>query len=103
ERSPALRWLVRSMDRQSDNFYAETFVKLLGALEANEGSTTAGRRVIRQELRRRNVPLRGVVIADGSGLSSYDRLTARATERLLRSAFTDGDISGAFIDSLPVA
>jgi D-alanyl-D-alanine carboxypeptidase/D-alanyl-D-alanine-endopeptidase (penicillin-binding protein 4) len=91
------------MDRQSDNFYAETFVKLLGALEANEGSTTAGRRVIRQELRRRNVPLRGVVIADGSGLSAYDRLTAKATARLLRSAFADRDISSAFVDSLPTA
>jgi D-alanyl-D-alanine carboxypeptidase/D-alanyl-D-alanine-endopeptidase (penicillin-binding protein 4) len=103
ERSPALRWLVRSMDRQSDNFYAETFVKLLGALEANEGSTTAGTRVVRQELRRRNVPLRGVVIADGSGLSAYDRLTAKATARLLRSAFADGDISSTFVDSLPTA
>lgn len=103
ERSPALRWLVRSMDRQSDNFYAETFVKLLGALEANEGSTTAGTRVVRQELRRRNVPLRGVVIADGSGLSAYDRLTAKATARLLRSAFADRDISSAFVDSLPTA
>jgi len=103
ERSPALRWLVRSMDRQSDNFYAETFVKLLGALEANEGSTTAGTRVVRQELRRRNVPLRGVVIADGSGLSAYDRLTAKTTARLLRSAFADGDISSAFVDSLPTA
>ena len=103
ERSPALRWLVRSMDRQSDNFYAETFVKLLGALEANEGSTTAGRRVIRQELRRRNVPLRGVVIADGSGLSAYDRLTAKTTAKLLRSALADGDISSAFVDSLPTA
>ena len=103
ERSPALRWLVRSMDRQSDNFYAETFVKLLGALEANEGSTTAGTRVVRQELRRRNVPLRGVVIADGSGLSAYDRLTAKTTARLLRSAFADRDISSAFVDSLPTA
>ena len=103
ERSPALRWLVRSMDRQSDNFYAETFVKLLGALEADEGSTTAGTRVVRQELRRRNVPLRGVVIADGSGLSAYDRLTAKTTARLLRSAFADGDISSAFVDSLPTA
>jgi len=103
ERSPALRWLVRSMDRQSDNFYAETFVKLLGALEANEGSTTAGARVVRQELRRRNVPLRGVVIADGSGLSAYDRLTPKTTARLLRSAFADGDISSAFVDSLPTA
>ena len=103
ERSPALRWLVRSMDRQSDNLYAETFVKLLGALEANEGSTTAGRRVIRQELRRRNVPLRGVVIADGSGLSAYDRLTAKTTAKLLRSALADGNISSAFVDSLPTA
>ena len=103
ERSPALRWLVRSMDRQSDNFYAETFVKLLGALEANEGSTTAGTRVVRQELRRRNVPLRGVVIADGSGLSAYDRLTAKTTAKLLRSALADGDISSAFVDSLPTA
>ena len=103
ERSPALRWLVRSMDRQSDNFYAETFVKLLGALEANEGSTTAGTRVVRQELRRRNVPLRGVVIADGSGLSAYDRLTAKTTAKLLRSALADGNISSAFVDSLPTA
>jgi serine-type D-Ala-D-Ala carboxypeptidase/endopeptidase (penicillin-binding protein 4) len=101
--SPALRWLVRTMDRQSDNFYAETFVKLLGALEANEGSTAAGTQVIRQELRRRNVPLRGVVLADGSGLSSYDRLTAKATTRILRSALADGGVSTAFLGSLPVA
>jgi D-alanyl-D-alanine carboxypeptidase len=47
EQSPALRWLVRTMDRQSDNFYAEMFTKLVGALEAGEGSTAAGTTVIR--------------------------------------------------------
>ena len=103
EQSPALRWLVRTMDRQSDNFYAETLTKLLGALEADEGSTSAGATVIRKELRSRDVPMRGVVISDGSGLSAYDRLTARAAAKLLRSALSDSQISNAFVDSLPTA
>lgn len=101
--SPALRWLVRTMNRQSDNFYAETFTKLLGALEAGDGSTRAGAKVIKSELRSRGVPMRGVVISDGSGLSAYDRLTARAMARLLRSALADSGISDVFVDSLPVA
>jgi D-alanyl-D-alanine carboxypeptidase/D-alanyl-D-alanine-endopeptidase (penicillin-binding protein 4) len=103
QRSPALRWLVRTMNRQSDNFYAETLTKLVGALEADDGSTTAGARVIRKELRSRDVRMRGVVISDGSGLSAYDRLTARAAAKLLRSALSDSQISNAFVDSLPTA
>ncbi|HKO74404.1 MAG TPA: D-alanyl-D-alanine carboxypeptidase/D-alanyl-D-alanine-endopeptidase [Gaiellaceae bacterium] len=103
EQSPALRWLVRTMDRQSDNFYAEMLTKLVGALEADEGTTSAGTKVIRRELRSRDVPMRGVVLSDGSGLSAYDRLTATAVARLLRSAFADSDISQVFVDSLPVA
>jgi D-alanyl-D-alanine carboxypeptidase/D-alanyl-D-alanine-endopeptidase (penicillin-binding protein 4) len=102
-RSPALRWLVRTMNRQSDNFYAETFTKLLGALEADDGSTSAGARVIKKELRSRDVPMRGVVISDGSGLSAYDRLTAKAVGKLLRSALADSGISEEFVKSLPVA
>ena len=101
--SPALRWLVRTMDRQSDNFYAEMLVKVLGAAERSKGTTWDGTRVIRAELRSRKVPLRKVVFADGSGLSSYDRLTARATAKLLRSARADADISSVFVGSLPVA
>jgi D-alanyl-D-alanine carboxypeptidase/D-alanyl-D-alanine-endopeptidase (penicillin-binding protein 4) len=103
EQSPALRWLVRTMDRQSDNFYAEMLTKLVGALEADEGTTSAGTKVIRKELRSRDVPMRGVVLSDGSGLSAYDRLTATAVARLLRSAFADSAISQVFVDSLPVA
>jgi D-alanyl-D-alanine carboxypeptidase/D-alanyl-D-alanine-endopeptidase (penicillin-binding protein 4) len=101
--SPALRWLVRTMDRQSDNFYAEMLVKVLGAAERSKGTTWDGTRVIRAELRSRDVPMRGVVISDGSGLSAYDRLTARAVARLLRSARSDPKIENAFVDSLPMA
>jgi D-alanyl-D-alanine carboxypeptidase len=41
---------------------------------------------------------------DGSGLSAYDRLTARADARLLRSAYADSRDRGlSFVDSLPTA
>src|SRR6185295_2900561 len=59
--------------------------------------------VIRKELRSRDVPMRGVVISDGSGLSAHDRLTARAVAKLLRSALSDSQIANTFVDSLPTA
>jgi serine-type D-Ala-D-Ala carboxypeptidase/endopeptidase (penicillin-binding protein 4) len=102
-RSPALKWLVRTMDRQSDNFYAEMLLKELGARAGHDGTTSEGIRVVRKELRRRGVPLDGVVLADGSGLSAYDRLTAKAATMLLISASSDAGIGEPFVDSLPVA
>ncbi|HEY7003781.1 MAG TPA: D-alanyl-D-alanine carboxypeptidase/D-alanyl-D-alanine-endopeptidase [Gaiellaceae bacterium] len=101
--SPALKWLVRTMDRQSDNFYAEMLLKQLGARAGRGGTTSAGVRVVRKELRRRGVPLGGVTLADGSGLSAYDRLSAKAVTLLLVSASSDAGIGKPFVGSLAVA
>jgi serine-type D-Ala-D-Ala carboxypeptidase/endopeptidase (penicillin-binding protein 4) len=101
--SAALRWLVRSMDRQSDNFYAEMMLKELGAKAGAGGTTAAGAHVVRKQLKARNVPMSGVAIADGSGLSAYDHLTANAVSRLLLSAYGDPSIGAPFVDSLPIA
>jgi D-alanyl-D-alanine carboxypeptidase/D-alanyl-D-alanine-endopeptidase (penicillin-binding protein 4) len=101
--SPALRWLVRSMNRQSDNFYAEMLVKQLGAKEGNGGTTYAGTRVVRRVLRQHGVPMRGVALGDGSGLSAYDRLTAKAVTMLLIWARSDSGFNAVLVDSLPLA
>jgi D-alanyl-D-alanine carboxypeptidase/D-alanyl-D-alanine-endopeptidase (penicillin-binding protein 4) len=101
--SPALRWLVRTMDRKSDNFYAEMLLKELGARIGKGGTTSEGIHVVRKELRRRGVALDGVALADGSGLSAYDRLTARGVAMLLISAYSDAEMGGAFVGSLPIA
>lgn len=102
-RSGALKWLVRRMNRQSDNFYAEMLVKELGARAGRGGTTADGVRIVRKELRHRGVSLDGVVLADGSGLSAYDRLTARAATLLLISAMSDARIGSPFVGSLPLA
>jgi D-alanyl-D-alanine carboxypeptidase/D-alanyl-D-alanine-endopeptidase (penicillin-binding protein 4) len=101
--SPELSRLVQRMNLVSDNFYAEMLLKQVGARIRGEGTTAAGARVVVRELNQRGVPLDGVRIADGSGLSTYDRLTARALAALLISAWSDATIKDPFVASLPIA
>jgi PBP4 family serine-type D-alanyl-D-alanine carboxypeptidase len=91
------------MNKESDNFYAEMLLKHLGARLRGAGTTADGARVVRRVLRLRGVPLDGVRVADGSGLSLRDRITARSLAALLISAWSDLAIKRPFVDSLPVA
>lgn len=101
--SRSLQALVLRMNRVSDNFYAEMLMKLIGAQVRGSGTTAAGAAVVRSTLRNHGVPLKGVRIADGSGLSHYDRLTAQAVTYLLIWGVSDAGFNNAFVRSLPVA
>ena len=91
------------MDRQSDNFTAEMLLKQLGAVELERGTSAAGATVVVQTLAAAGVPLGGVRIVDGSGLSRLDRLTAAAVAALLKAAWADPGVRPALLASLPVA
>ena len=101
--SPTLPAIVRSMDLQSDNFTAELLLKELGAIGANRGTTSAGAAVVTKELASANVPLAGVRIVDGSGLSLLDRLTPNALAGILEAAWATPQVRTWFVASLPVA
>ena len=101
--SPPIMGLVKRMNLVSDNFIAEMLLKELGARSGSAGSTAAGAFVARRVLKERSVPLDGVRLRDGSGLSRFNRWTARGLAVLLRSAWSDAAISPMFVDSLPVA
>jgi D-alanyl-D-alanine carboxypeptidase/D-alanyl-D-alanine-endopeptidase (penicillin-binding protein 4) len=101
--SEPLADVVRFMGRESDNYTAEILVKQLGAVFAERGSTVAGTRVVRAALGEAGVPLAGVRLADGSGLSGHDRLTAAALVALLEAGLAETDLRDAFLQSLAVA
>jgi serine-type D-Ala-D-Ala carboxypeptidase/endopeptidase (penicillin-binding protein 4) len=101
--SPPLGAIIRFMDRESDNFTAELLLKELGAMELGKGTSAAGAAVVTRELAQAGVPLEGVRIVDGSGLSLYDRLTANALTALLRVAWLKPELRQALRASLPVA
>jgi D-alanyl-D-alanine carboxypeptidase/D-alanyl-D-alanine-endopeptidase (penicillin-binding protein 4) len=95
--------IIRHMNRESDNFVAEMVLKELGASVARRGSTRDGSRVVRAALADAGVPVARVRIADGSGLSRRDRLTANTLVAILRAGADDLTIRDAFVTSLSVA
>jgi D-alanyl-D-alanine carboxypeptidase/D-alanyl-D-alanine-endopeptidase (penicillin-binding protein 4) len=101
--SPKLLTIVHSMDVDSDNFYAEMLLKELGAVQAERGSSSAGAGVVTGLLAQANVPLEGVRIVDGSGLSLLDRLTTGTLASLLSTMWNDLDLRLELMSSLPVA
>jgi len=101
--SPTLASIVRWMDRVSDNFTAEMLLKELGAVQAGRGTTAAGVAVVRQLLVQAGVPMDGVRLVDGSGLSLLDRMTANALVSLLSTMWDDPEVHPELVASLPVA
>jgi D-alanyl-D-alanine carboxypeptidase/D-alanyl-D-alanine-endopeptidase (penicillin-binding protein 4) len=101
--SAPLAAVVKAMDRDSDNFRAEMLLKELGALERGHGTTAAGAAVVRADLQTDGIPLAGVSIVDGSGLSQLDRLAAAAVGSLLEVAWNNPVVKLPLWSALPVA
>jgi serine-type D-Ala-D-Ala carboxypeptidase/endopeptidase (penicillin-binding protein 4) len=101
--SVPLEQILRFMDHASDNFTAEILLKQLGAGFGAQGTTAAGADVVRRLLGEQGIPLAGVRIVDGSGLSRLDRLTPASVVGMLQSSWLDQDLREILISSLPVA
>jgi D-alanyl-D-alanine carboxypeptidase/D-alanyl-D-alanine-endopeptidase (penicillin-binding protein 4) len=101
--SDPLPAVVADMDHESDNFIAEMLLKGIGAETGDAGTTAAGADVVHRDLVAAGVPLEGVRISDGSGLSVNDRLTARTLAVLLVAVWNDIDLRNLFWASLPIA
>ena len=101
--STPLRAVLKAMDLESDNFIAEMLLKDLGAEAGGAGSSPAGAAVVLRDLAAAGVPIAGVRIADGSGLSLDDRLTARAIAKLLLVIWENPQLRGPVWAALPVA
>jgi D-alanyl-D-alanine carboxypeptidase/D-alanyl-D-alanine-endopeptidase (penicillin-binding protein 4) len=101
--SAPLATLLRHMDVYSDNFYAEMLLKEVGAVQGSGGSAAAGLTVERGLLRAAGVPLDGVRMVDGSGLSLLDRWTPLGLATLLRTMWEDPDLRPYLVSALPIA
>jgi D-alanyl-D-alanine carboxypeptidase/D-alanyl-D-alanine-endopeptidase (penicillin-binding protein 4) len=95
--SPTIATLMQLTNAPSDNFFAETLLKDIGARFGGGGTTAGGVGVVRSVIARHF----GLdpVFDDGSGLSRYDHTTAAQVVSLLRQL----DTNQPFVDSLAVA
>ena len=86
----------------SNNLHAEALTKTMGALDGRPGSWPAGLARTTGYLRGLGVPMKGVSLADGSGVTRRDRLTPLALTTLLVEV-RDEPWWAAFDAGLPVA
>ena len=98
-RSPTLTRIVDTTDVYSDNFFAETLIKLLGARFGARGSTAAGAAVVQRFARQLGS---GVHAVDGSGLTRSGRASPQQVVSLLQS-MRSNPAGDEFIQDLALA
>jgi D-alanyl-D-alanine carboxypeptidase/D-alanyl-D-alanine-endopeptidase (penicillin-binding protein 4) len=97
--SPTLGQIVNTTDVYSDNFFAETLVKLLGAKLGTGGTTAAGAAVVSAFARSLGS---GVHAVDGSGLTRSNRASPKQVVALL-SGMREQPTGEEFIEDLAVS
>jgi D-alanyl-D-alanine carboxypeptidase/D-alanyl-D-alanine-endopeptidase (penicillin-binding protein 4) len=102
QRSAPLSTILKRMNKDSDNFFAEMLLKGLGKDFTGSGTSDAGVGVVRVTLKTIGLPLQSVVMHDGSGLSYDDRVTAAFLVQLL-TTMTRRPEAGAYYQSLAIA
>ncbi len=108
--SPPLSVIVRRMNKESDNLYAECLFRTVAKVIGGEGSWTRGIEVMRKYLASIGTDTTQIQFTDGSGLSRMDLVTADDIVKLL-AYWYPGEGAGtaplqsakeAFYNSLPI-
>jgi D-alanyl-D-alanine carboxypeptidase/D-alanyl-D-alanine-endopeptidase (penicillin-binding protein 4) len=87
-------------NKRSQNYYAETLAKKIGATRCQEGSWREGVRAIREFAVNLGIPANSFTMADGSGMSRDNRFPPRALTTLLRHMYYH-PAGREFAESLP--
>jgi D-alanyl-D-alanine carboxypeptidase/D-alanyl-D-alanine-endopeptidase (penicillin-binding protein 4) len=101
--SPTLREMGTVLMKVSQNLYAETFVKAMGAAGGEVGTTSGGRSAMLRTLTSWGIPEDAYVVADGSGLSRYNYVSAEMITAVLERMYRDPRHRDAFLKTLPIA
>lgn len=105
--SPPLKDIVTQLNKDSVNLIAENLLKFMGAnFMGAPGTAAKGAQVVKERFLFSQVgidPKTPLVIADGSGLSPLNRLTATTLSRVLEYMFQQFDVSVDFMGSLAIS
>ena len=101
-KSVPLRNIVKEINKNSNNFYAEQLLKTLGLELYNFGSIDNGVKGCRDIFNVMGINPDNMVIADGSGLSRLNLVTPKQIVNLLSYMYKSDEFS-TFYNSLPVA
>lgn len=100
--SPTYYVIAQYTNITSNNTYAEAIHRYLGYATEGKGSSENGAKAVNDLIKRLKLESSGVVLEDGSGLSSHNRVTADFVCRFLTEMKNSG-VYGDFARSLALA
>jgi D-alanyl-D-alanine carboxypeptidase/D-alanyl-D-alanine-endopeptidase (penicillin-binding protein 4) len=100
--SPALTQIITETNKNSNNSFAETILKTIGAELGNNGSTYDGRKLLAKKLKELKISTDGFEQSDGSGLSRHGVVTTKFLCKYLSTMYNNGEYEN-FVQSLPIA
>jgi D-alanyl-D-alanine carboxypeptidase/D-alanyl-D-alanine-endopeptidase (penicillin-binding protein 4) len=99
-----LRELLKLINKNSDNFYAEYLFKTLGSVySGQQGNSFFSTQAILNYIDDNSIYSSGTTIVDGSGISRFDQVTAGALIGLLEKAYFSIKQFDDFFNSLSIA
>jgi D-alanyl-D-alanine carboxypeptidase/D-alanyl-D-alanine-endopeptidase (penicillin-binding protein 4) len=101
--SPPLSEIIAVVNKDSQNQYAETLLKALDVARGGSGTSTGGRAAIADVLRDWRLDPGALLMADGSGMSRYNYLSADLLAGILARLHADPGTRERFAATLPVA
>lgn len=102
--SPSIAELVMEVNQFSDNLYAQTLLRLMGAMQnpTSPSSEAAGIAAIQKTLSELGVEPDSYILSDGSGLSRLNSISPQALVQTLRG-MANSPFADIYLDSLPLA
>jgi D-alanyl-D-alanine carboxypeptidase len=102
-RSEPLAFIIRNINKYSNNEWAERLLETVGAeLYGGAATTEKGLRAMREALDELGLPREAYVPTNGSGLGHTNRVTADAMAELLQKLYTDPRWGPELMQSLSV-
>ncbi|MGD9489345.1 MAG: D-alanyl-D-alanine carboxypeptidase/D-alanyl-D-alanine-endopeptidase [Calditrichaceae bacterium] len=100
--SPPLIDIINEINKNSNNFYAEQLLRVMGAEFRKKGSAEKGIDFVNEWVASIGIEPAGLLMYDGSGLSRLNLISPYSTATLLRHMYYDKNFA-LFYNSLPVA
>jgi D-alanyl-D-alanine carboxypeptidase/D-alanyl-D-alanine-endopeptidase (penicillin-binding protein 4) len=100
--SPPIKDLIRVINKNSQNFFAEQLLKVIGYEKKGLGTSENGISTCEELFSQMGINTDGIIITDGSGLSRLNLVSPNHVNSLLNYMYTS-DLFVHYFNSLPIA
>ena len=95
--------IIKVINKNSQNFFAEQLLKTIGLEKMGFGSASNGITACKEIFSEIGLNTENIIMVDGSGLSHLNMVTPRQIVDLLKYMYSNKKVYADFYNSLPIA